>query len=214
MPRKPKPRERTNETLLLMAYGAEEMETVIIIDILRRAGVSVRVAGENEIVTCSRGVKIIPDVLFDDVLEDEYFDAIIIPGGSEAVESLAAHPHIEKLLHIQQKRNGIIAAICAAPTLIAHFGLAKHSTALTSHPSVERLLSKFVYLQDSVVIDRNIITSRGAGTAIEFALTLVEILADSETKDRIATDIVYTSPKNAEVAVENSNEETDENLPV
>ncbi|MBI3258688.1 MAG: DJ-1/PfpI family protein [Ignavibacteriae bacterium] len=121
MPRKPKPRERTNETLLLMAYGAEEMETVIIIDILRRAGVSVRVAGENEIVTCSRGVKIIPDVLFDDVLD------------------------------------------------------------------------------------------RGAGTAIEFALTLVEVLADGETKDRIAKDIVYNIKRNDEV--ENA-EETEENLPI
>ena len=206
MPRKPKPRERTNETLLLMAYGAEEMETVIIIDILRRAGVSVRVAGENEIVTCSRGVKIIPDVLFDDVLEDEFFDAIIIPGGSDAVETLAAHPHIEKLLHIQQKRNGIIAAICAAPTLIAHFGLAKHSTALTSHPSVERQLKNFVYLKEAVVIDRNIITSRGAGTAIEFALTLVEILADADTKNKIAKDIVF----HTEQYGEENNEESEE----
>ncbi len=200
MPRKPKQRERTNETLLLMAYGAEEMETVIIIDILRRAGVSVRVAGENEIVTCSRGVKIIPDVLFDDVLEDEFFDAIIIPGGAEAVETLAAHPHIEKLLHIQQKRGGIIAAICAAPTLIAHFALAKKGTALTSHPSVEHQLGNFVYLQDAVVIDRNIITSRGAGTAIEFALTLVEILADEDMKNKIAGDIVFQTEQNNEEA--------------
>lgn len=212
MPRKPKPKpkERTHETLLLLPYGAEEMEAVIIIDILRRAGVSVQVAGENEIVTCSRGVKIIPDILFDDLLEDEFFDAIILPGGADGVDSLASHPHIEKILHIQQKRGGIIAAICAAPILIAQFGLAKHGTALTSHPSVERQLSKFVYLQDTVVIDRNIITSRGAGTAIEFALTLVEILADEETKNKIANDIVYHSNKHND----DSGELPEESLPV
>ncbi len=73
--------ERTNEVLVLISYGTEDMEAVIIIDILRRAGILVRVAGENEIITCAYGIKIIPDVLFDDLIEEEFFDAIIIPGG-------------------------------------------------------------------------------------------------------------------------------------
>lgn len=182
--------ERTNEVLVLISYGTEDMEAVIIIDILRRAGILVRVAGENEIITCAYGIKIIPDVLFDDLIEEEFFDAIIIPGGSEGVESLASNPHIEKLLQIQSQRGGIIAALCAAPTMIAQFNLAKRGSRITSHFSVEEQFAKYTYVHENVVIDKNIITSRGAGTAFEFALALVELLVNSDMKHKIETDIM------------------------
>ncbi len=184
--------ERTNEVLVLIAHGTEDMEAVIVIDILRRAGVLVRVAGENEIITCAHGIKIIPDVLFDHLIEEEFFDAIIIPGGSEGVESLSSNPHIEKLLQIQSQRGGIIAAICAAPTIIAQFNLAKRGSRITSHFSVEGQFEKYNYLHENVVVDRNIITSRGAGTAFEFALALVEILVSEATKTKIAAEIMLT----------------------
>ncbi|MBK9248740.1 MAG: DJ-1/PfpI family protein [Ignavibacteria bacterium] len=123
---------------------------------------------------------------------------MIIPGGSEGVEALSANPHIEKLLQIQSQRGGIIAAICAAPTIIAQFNLAKRGSRITSHQSVESQFGKFTYLHENVVVDKNIITSRGAGTAFEFALTLVEILVNNSMKNKIADDIMLppkiTSP--------------------
>ncbi|MFN8358802.1 MAG: DJ-1 family glyoxalase III [Candidatus Kapaibacterium sp.] len=190
MRRKAKEIERTNEVLVLIAHGTEDMEAVIVIDILRRAGILVRVAGENEIITCAHGIKIIPDVLFDDLIEEEFFDAIIIPGGSEGVESLSSNPHIEKLLQIQSHRGGILAAICAAPVMIAQFNLAKRGSRITSHFSVAEQFGKYTYVEENVVIDRNIITSRGAGTAFEFALALVELLVNEDSKKKITADIM------------------------
>jgi len=185
--------ESMNHVLVMIAHGSEEMEAVTIIDILRRAGLSVIVGGDNEIVTCSRGIRIIPDMQLEQISENDTFEMIVIPGGNDGVLNLISDPNTERILNMHLDRNGFIAAICAAPSLLAEFNLLPDDIALTSHPSVNHLLNEYTYLEESVVIDRNFITSRGAGTAIEFSLSLVEILVDSEKAERIAKDILFNN---------------------
>ena len=180
------------KVLIPIAQGTEEIEAVVVIDILRRSGINVKVAGETEIVTCSRGVKIIPDVLIEKILLEEDYDAIILPGGSTGVENLLKNTHLEDVLKNHSGKNKIIAAICAAPTILSFYNLIPRGRRLTSHPSVRSQLQQYNYLEDKVVHDDNIITSRGAGTAFEFAFWLVEVLLDTETALKIAKDIIYT----------------------
>ncbi len=189
--------KRTDNVLILTAYGSEDMETVITVDILRRAGLSVTLAGESQIVTCSRGVKIIPDVLIDDILEEEIFDAVVLPGGSRGVESLAENPQVERLTRINFSRGALICAICAAPTILARFGLLQDlpDITITSHPSVASILrqtTSAIYTEYNVVHSGNIITSRSAGTSIEFALAIVQALEGKQKAEKTAGDIMFS----------------------
>lgn len=177
--------------LVALAHGTEEMEAVTIIDLLRRAGLNVKVAGENEIITCSRGVKILPDIQIEDIPEDKFFDIIIIPGGINGTKNLTENQHLEKIIKKARVRGTILAAICAAPTLLSAHGILKPETKVTSHPSVKSQLLHYDYVNDNVVESDGIVTSRGAGTAIEFSLKLIELLVGKETAMRIANDIVY-----------------------
>ncbi|HRK60258.1 MAG TPA: DJ-1/PfpI family protein, partial [Candidatus Kapabacteria bacterium] len=126
--------------------------------------------------------------------DTETFEMIVIPGGAEGVQNLIADPFVERLLLAHLERQGYIAALCAAPALLAELHLLHEDTAITSHPSVQHILQEFTYLEESVVIDNNIITSRAAGTAFEFALALVEILTNPEKSEKIARDILFNLP--------------------
>ena len=180
------------KVLVPIAQGTEEMEAIVVIDLLRRAGINVKIAGENEIITCSSGVKIIPDILIDNIFENEEYDAIVLPGGLYGTKNLSDNRHLERLLQIHKQRGGIICAICAAPTILDMQSLINENTSLTSHPSVKDQLSKYRYFEEKVVIDNNIITSRGAGTAIEFALKLIEVLVGEDTSKRVEKEIVLS----------------------
>ena len=180
----------SKKVLVPIAQGTEEMEAVIIIDMLRRAGVKVIVAGANNIITCSRGVKIIPDKYFSDIDADDTFDAIVIPGGKEGTEILCDNESFQDILKHHNKREGLIGAICAAPTILSDLKLLKADTKVTSHPSVRAVFNPNNYSGNSVVISDRFITSRGAGTAFDFALQLIETLTDSDMADKIKNDIV------------------------
>ena len=177
--------------LVPIAQGSEELEAVTMIDLFRRANIKVTVAGENEIITCSRGLKIIPDVLLDTIDTDLHFDAIVLPGGAQGTENLKKHDILGKILDFQKSKNKMIAAICAAPTILDHFNILDKNTKITSHPAVKDLLRKYKYLNDRVVIDGNIVTSRGAGTAIEFSLHIIRTLCGDDIADTVAEGIVY-----------------------
>ncbi|CAG0921032.1 unnamed protein product [Notodromas monacha] len=174
--------------LVLLAKGAEEMEVVITVDVLRRGGVSVQVVGLEgpETVVCSREVKIVPDVGIAAVLDEDPVDAIVIPGGLKGAEALAADSTVGKLLKSYESGGKIVAAICAGPTVFkSHsIGLGKK---LTSYPSFkDKLAADYTYLEDRVVEDGNMVTSRGPGTAFEFGLVLVEKLCGKEKSDSVA----------------------------
>ncbi len=181
-----------NKSILVpIADGTEEMEVVTIVDILRRAGVFVTFAGLSAKVVCSRGVEIIPDILIDDLSDDAEFDMIVLPGGMKGVENLSESGKLKAILNYN-KNKAVIAAICAAPLILKAFGLLDSDIQITSHPSVKDEFAEYDYQDSNVVISRNIVTSRGAGTAAGFSLTLVELLFDKSISGRIAHDIVFT----------------------
>lgn len=173
--------------LLLLSEGAEEMETVITADVLRRGGIDVTIAGVEGAnpVVCSRNVVIKPDVAFDEAIKKDY-DVVVCPGGAKGAEHLAASSAVGTLLKKQEQRGSLIACICAAPIALKSHGIGKGKR-VTSHPSVDKQLKEagYNYSEDRVVIDGKLVTSRGPGTTFEFALALVEILAGKEKRDSL-----------------------------
>ncbi|PVD35434.1 hypothetical protein C0Q70_02396 [Pomacea canaliculata] len=169
--------------LVLLAEGAEEMETVIVVDVLRRGGVDVTLAGVagNKPVKCSRDVTIVPDTSLESALTKGPYDAIVCPGGAGGAKILSQSPVVGKALQDQESRGGIIGAVCAAPTALAAHGIGKGKK-VTSYPSMGDKMKQggYRYLEDRVVQDGKLITSRGPGTCFEFALKLVEALVDKE----------------------------------
>lgn len=178
--------------LVPIAHGTEELEAVAIIDIARRAGFRVLVAGESDNIICSRGVRIAPDCCWRELDESELFDAVILPGGAEGVERFLQSEDIEHLVRRHAAEGALLGAICAAPLALHHFRVLPSSCALTSHPSVADQLRQYDYRTDRVVESGRIITSRGAGTAVEFSLAIVSALAGEEHARRIAERIVAT----------------------
>ena len=179
--------------LVLLATGAEEMETTIVVDVLRRATIDVVLAGIDGVapVTCSRGVRIVPDSALTDVSAD--FDVVILPGGGPGAERLAASPAVGDRLRRQCARKGLVAAICAAPTALLAHGIAGGAT-ITSHPSVRQQLSGSYKLSDErVVVDERLITSQGPGTTFEFALQIVKTLLGEEVATKVATPMILKS---------------------
>ncbi|XP_076628144.1 protein dj-1beta [Colletes latitarsis] len=179
--------------ILLIADGSEEMEAVITVDVLRRAGVHVTVAGltETPCVKCSRDVKICVDASLKDLVNQKY-DVVIMPGGLGGSKAFASSAEVGKLLQQQEKENRVIAAICAAPTALKAHGIAKGKQ-ITSYPAMkDQLTDEYKYLEDKVVTDGNLITSRGPATAFAFGLAIVEKLLDKETANNVAKGMLYT----------------------
>ena len=172
--------------LVPLAQGCEELEAVTIIDLLRRAGINVITVGLNDQpVRASRSTVLIPDTTLDAVMQHE-FDMIVLPGGLPGADHLNSDPRIHRLLKQMVEANKYTAAICAAPKVLATAGLlnGKHAT---SYPgSLDGIETEdMVYEQQAVVIDGKLITSRGPGTAMDFALTLIEQLAGKAKRDEV-----------------------------
>ncbi len=177
--------------LVLLAEGAEEMEAVISIDVMRRGGIDVTVAGVDgpEAVRCSREVVITPDVALD-ALDDE-FDVVVLPGGAGGAQRLAKSERVGEVLRRQEQRNGLVAAICAAPIALKAHGVFKNRQ-LTSHPSVKPMLEDWgEYTEHSVAADGNLITSRGPGTAFAFALRIVGALTDAQRMVEVRAPMMF-----------------------
>ena len=172
--------------LVPLAQGCEELEAVTIIDLLRRAGIEVVSAGlEEGPVTCSRGVVLVPDTTLDAVLEQD-FDMVVLPGGLPGADHLQEDPRMRQLLRRMAEQGRYTAAICAAPKVLAAAGLLQGRKA-TSYPGVlESMdLAKTTVLEQPVVVDDKVITSRGPGTAMDFALELIEKLGGREARDAV-----------------------------
>lgn len=167
------------KVLVPLAQGCEELEAVTIIDVLRRAGIQVVSAGlDNRPVVASRGVVLIPDTTLDDALHDEY-DMIVLPGGQPGADNLDKNPHLKPLLQKMAAAQKFIAAICAAPKVLANAGLLAGKRATAFPGTLEKLQLQDVTLESAAVVrDGLVITSRGPGTAMDFALELVELLTD------------------------------------
>lgn len=172
--------------LVPLAQGCEELEAVTIIDLLRRAGVEVVTAGlDDQPVTASRGVVLIPDTTLDDALNRE-FDMVALPGGLPGADYLDRDPRIRTLLQKMADSNKYTAAICAAPKVFASAGLLEEKRATGYPGTLEKLnLTNTTLGTEPVIIDGKVITSRGPGTAIDFALTLIERLVGIEKRNEV-----------------------------
>ena len=180
-----------SHVLVPLAQGCEELEAITITDLLVRAGITVTTCGlDNAPVTASRGTTIIPDTSIDKVL-DQDFDLIVLPGGLPGAEHLRDNPSLQTLIKKQTAENRYLGAICAAPMALAKAGLLQGRTA-TSYPGVLAALNdeSITVSEKPIEIDNNIITSRGPGTAMDFALTLIELLEGKETRNRVNQQLV------------------------
>ena len=177
----------TKKVLVPIADGTEEIEAVCIIDTLRRAGAEVTVAsvsGKLQ-VTASRGVKIVADELIGDCAR-RTFDLVALPGGSKGAENLRDSKELADILKNQQKQGRLYGAICAAPAVVLqHHGLIGDRKA-TCYPSLADQLQNPASADARVVVDGTLATSQGPGTAIEFALKLVEMLFDQAKSAEVA----------------------------
>ncbi len=177
--------------LVPLAHGCEELEAVTIIDLLVRAGIDVVSAGlESGPITASRGVVLVPKTTLDAVMNEE-FDMIILPGGGGGAERLDHDPRIAELLKKMATAGKFVAAICAAPKVLAHAGLLKGKRATSFPGFIDKMhLPDTHYLTDSVVQDGKVITSRGPGTAMDFALHLIEVLVGKEARNKVEEGLV------------------------
>jgi len=191
----------TKQALVPIADGSEEIEAVTIIDVLRRAGVEVTVAsvgvGKTKQITAARGTNIVADSFIADCA-DKAWDLIAVPGGIEGADHLAASEILDQLLRSQAKQGKFYAAICAAPAVVlGSKGLLADKTA-TSHPRFyQSLIAKEVDTESRVVVDGNCITSQGPGTAIDFALELVEQICGIVKREEVASPLVLTTSATA-----------------
>ena len=166
------------------ADGFEEVEGLTAVDLLRRAGVSVTmvsIMGRTKI-TGARNISVNTDILIEDIKEEA--DMLVLPGGMPGTKGLA------ELLKKQYEAGKWVAAICAAPSVFGGLGFLKDRKA-TSYPGCLDGIPVGEYTEEPVAVDGNVVTSRGVGTAIAFALKLIEVLISKEKADEIAASIVY-----------------------
>lgn len=175
------------KALVFLATGFEEIETVTIVDVLRRAEVEVTVAGlEPNLVEGVHGIKIIPDKHVDEVKVDD-FDAIIVPGGNPGYKNLRKSQRVLSIVKYAFNAKKLVAAICAAPAVLSDAGILDNKVC-TIYPGMESELEKGggKPKQEMVVVDANVITSRGPATALPFALEIVERLVGKQVADAVS----------------------------
>ena len=170
--------------LVPLAEGFEELEAVTIVDVLRRAGVEVITATlAGNPVTGSHGISLTADARLDAVAEQE-FDLLALPGGMPGAAQLQTDMRIARIIRRLHDSGRPVAAICAAPMVLAAAGVLEGRRA-TSYPGFLDGVRGVTFVEDAVVVDRGVITSRGPGTALDFALELVGQLEGHGARQRI-----------------------------
>lgn len=173
--------------LVPLAEGFEMIEALSVVDVFRRAGAHVDLAaiGDNLQVSSSHKVAVIADKKISDCANEAY-DLIVLPGGIPGAENLQKSATLAELLKKQNNENKLYGAICASPAVVLeHHGLLEGKKA-TCHPLFIEQLKMKENVAESVVFDKNCVTSRGAGTSIEFGLELVGILLGEDKKKEVA----------------------------
>jgi 4-methyl-5(b-hydroxyethyl)-thiazole monophosphate biosynthesis len=180
------------KVLIPIATGGEELEAVTMINLFRRAGftvVSAGLDGERKAVQCARGTMLVPDAILDQCLKTEY-DLVALPGGQPGTDNLRRDPRVVKLVRDQAEAGRYLAAICAAPMVLGEAGVLAGKAA-TSYPgTLDSLgLPGIDYRSEPVVVDGKVVTSKGPGTAMDFALTLIELLAGAEMRRKVESGL-------------------------
>ena len=177
--------------LVPLAQGCEELEAVTITDLLTRAGIEVITAGlDEQPVVASRGLTILPQVRIEEIA-DKMFDMVVLPGGLPGANHLRDNQMLQNIIIKHAKNDRYLAAICAAPKALLHAGVLKNKT-LTCYPGAlqGQDLQGSKISGTALEIDGKVITSRGPGTAMDFALALIELLVDKSKKDEVEQGLV------------------------
>ncbi len=180
-----------SRVLIPLADGCEELEAVTLIDLLRRADIEVVTAGLREgAVTASRGTRLVPDVTLDEVM-DESFDMVVLPGGLPGADHLDADPRVHELLERQMNQGRAVAAVCAAPKVLANRRILDGRKA-TCYPGCidPEDHGEVEFTWAPVEIDGPVVTSRGPGTAMDFALALIEKLKGFERRAEVESELL------------------------
>ncbi len=184
-----------NKIGVFLADGLEEIEGLTAVDILRRAGivvVTISVSGKKE-VTGAHQITILADELFENV---DYADlsGVVLPGGMPGTTNLMKHSGVNTVIRQFAGDGKLVAAICAAPSVLGQAGLLEGRKAVC-YPGFEDKLTGAIVSAEKVVVDGNIITSRGMGTAIPFALALTAYFQGEEKAEEIGASIIYDNRK-------------------
>jgi 4-methyl-5(b-hydroxyethyl)-thiazole monophosphate biosynthesis len=180
------------KALLFLATGFEEIESMCVVDTLRRAGVTILLAGLHEgPIVGSRGVQMIPDSLLDELTVGD-FDAVILPGGSPGYINLGADERVLEMVMKAYESGKLVAAICGASSILGKLGIVRGRKA-TIFPGKEAELVGATPVSDPVVVDDNVVTSQGPGTALEFAIKLVELLVGEQKAREVKRGLVMDS---------------------
>lgn len=176
---------------IFMADGCEEIEGLTVVDVVRRAGLEIEtisIMGKRE-VTSSHKVTFLTDTTAEEA-DFNSLDGIVLPGGMPGTLNLGAHATVVKVIRAFAKEGKLVAAICAAPSVLGENGLLEGHHA-TCHPGFEDKLQGAITSEDNVVVDANFITSRGMGTAIDFAIEIVKYLDANADIAHIKKGLVY-----------------------
>ena len=170
---------------VLFAEGFEEVEGLTQVDFLRRAGVEITMVGvTGEMVKGGHNITIKTDTTVDQI-DPATFDGVVLPGGMPGAENLGSSVHAQDLIRSIFQSGGLVAAICAAPAVVLEpLGILKGKKA-TCFPGFEGRFKQASFSEERVVQDGTVITSRGPGTAAEFAVALIAYLVDSETAEKV-----------------------------
>lgn len=178
-----------SRALVPLAQGCEELEAITIIDLLVRAGIEVTTAGlDEQVVTASRGTRLVPDTTIEAV-SNEHFDLIALPGGLPGANHLRDDARLQTLLKQHASEHKLLAAICAAPRVLAEAGLLEGKQ-VTCYPGALDDYPQLDVRTSALEIDGQIITSRGPGTAMDFALALIERLQGKGKRDEVERQLV------------------------
>ncbi|AVQ11951.1 DJ-1 family protein [Leptospira santarosai] len=178
------------KVLVPFAEGMEEMEAVIIVDVLRRAGVEVTSASlQKGPVRASRGVCLLADTTLDAIADLKNFDMIVLPGGGGGTKVLEADPKIAAFLQEAKKENKWIGAICAAPSILVHQNILTPEDRFTAFPGI--VSDTIGYTGSRLEVSGKIVTSIGPGSAFEFSLELVKILCGKESMLKVKSALQF-----------------------
>ncbi len=177
--------------MVLLAENHEEVEALMPVDLMRRAGlevVLVSVTGQLE-VTGSHNITVKTDALLENVTAEEA-DAVMLPGGMPGTLNLRDNALVEKLVTDMYGAGKIVSAICAAPIVLGKYGILEGRKA-TCYPGFEEQLNGGEFVDEMAVVDGNVITSRGLGTSMEFGFALIEQLVSKEAANEVRKQIVF-----------------------
>lgn len=180
------------KVLLFLADGFEEVEAFTVVDYLRRMGVEVNTVSitEDERVKGAHNIVVIADKLISQIKDIDQFDGVVVPGGIPGATNLRDDERVIHIVKSADEKKKLVAAICAGPIVLERAGIIRGKK-VTSYPGFEDELKDVEYIEDNVVKDENIITSRGPALAVDFAIEIIRYLLGEEKVKELKEGILY-----------------------